>query len=130
MSEVCTIEGGEPGCALLTGVLTFKSTPGLYRETEKLFQGSAPVSSIDLSGVTSVDSAGLALLLEWKATQDPLSRNLNLESRQKVLDAKGVVRTLNKSQKEAWRVAMKPVWDTFSGEIGQDLIDAAASFSK
>ena len=77
MSEVCTIEGGEPGCALLTGVLTFKSTPGLYRETEKLFQGSAPVSSIDLSGVTSVDSAGLALLLEWKATQDPLSRNLN-----------------------------------------------------
>jgi len=77
MNEVCKIEGGEPGCAILTGVLTFKSAPGLYRETEKLFQTSAPVSSIDLSGVTSVDSAGLALLLEWKATQDPLSRNLN-----------------------------------------------------
>ena len=76
MSEVCKIEGGEPGCALLTGVLTFKSTPGLYRETEKLFHTSAPVSSIDLSGVSSVDSAGLALLLEWQAIQNPVSRHL------------------------------------------------------
>ena len=71
-----------------------------------------------------------AILAEVTADRNKLSRNLNLESRQKVLDAKGVVRTLDKSQKEAWRVAMKPVWDTFSGEIGQDLIDAAASFSK
>lgn len=77
MSEACKIEGGEPGCALLTGVLTFKSTPGLFMETDKLFQGSAPVSSIDLSGVSSVDSAGLALLLEWKAIQSPVSRSLN-----------------------------------------------------
>ena len=76
MSEVCKIEGGEPGCALLNGALTFKSTPGLYRETEKLFHTSAPVSSIDLSGVSSVDSAGLALLLEWKAIQNPVSRDL------------------------------------------------------
>ena len=76
MSEVCKIEGGEPGCALLTGVLTFKSTPGLFMETDKLFRANAPVSSIDLSGVSSVDSAGLALLLEWKAIQNPVSRNL------------------------------------------------------
>ena len=76
MSEVCKVEGGEPDCVLLTGVLTFKSTPGLFMETDKLFQASAPVSSIDLSGVSSVDSAGLALLLEWKAIQNPVSRDL------------------------------------------------------
>jgi len=76
MSEVCKIEGSEPGCALLTGVLTFTSTPGLFTETDKLFHTSAPVSSIDLSGVTSVDSAGLALLLEWKAIQKPVSHDL------------------------------------------------------
>jgi len=75
---------------------------------------------------TELDS----ILAEVTADRNKLSRNLNLESRQKVLDAKGVVRTLDKSQKEAWRVAMKPVWDKFSDEIGQDLIDAAASFSK
>lgn len=78
MSEVCTIEIREQGHANFTGALTFKSTPGLYSETEKLFHPSAPVSSIDLSGVTSVDSAGLALLLEWQATQRPVSRSLHI----------------------------------------------------
>jgi len=76
MNEVCTIEAGEPGCANLAGALTFKSTPDLYHETEKLFNGSVPVASINLSGVTSVDSAGLALLLEWQATQGPVSSSL------------------------------------------------------
>ncbi len=71
-----------------------------------------------------------SILAEVTHDRNKLSRNLNLESRQKVIDAKGTVRTLDKAQKEAWRVAMKPVWDQFSGEIGQDLIDAAASFSK
>ena len=71
-----------------------------------------------------------SILAEVTNDRNKLSRNLNLESRQKVLDAKGTVRTLDKGQKDAWRAAMKPVWDKFSGEIGQDLIDAAASFSK
>jgi ABC-type transporter Mla MlaB component len=78
MSEVCIIEAGEPGCAKFAGALTFKSTPGLYRETEKLFCTGSPVSSIDLAGVTSVDSAGLALLLEWQATQGPNSPSLHI----------------------------------------------------
>jgi phospholipid transport system transporter-binding protein len=78
MSEACIVEVREPGCANLTGALTFESTPGLYRETEKLFSGPSPVSSLDLSGVTAVDSAGLALLLEWQAGQRPASRSLQV----------------------------------------------------
>ena len=78
MSEACTIEAGEQGCANLTGALTFKSTPGLYRESENLFKGPAPVLSVDLSGVTAVDSAGLALLLEWQAVQRTDSRSLHI----------------------------------------------------
>ena len=78
MSEVCTIEIGKKGCASLVGVLNFKSTPGLYKETEKLFNGLAPVSLIDLSGVSTVDSTGLALLLEWQAVQRQASRSLQI----------------------------------------------------
>ena len=78
MSEACTIEAGEQGCANLTGALTFKSTPGLYRESENLFKGPAPILSVDLSGVTSVDSAGLALLLEWQAVQRTDSHSLHI----------------------------------------------------
>jgi phospholipid transport system transporter-binding protein len=76
MSEPCTIEVDEQGCAYLTGALTFESTPGLFGETEKLLTGHATVSSVDLSGVTAVDSAGLALLLEWQASQRLASNRL------------------------------------------------------
>jgi phospholipid transport system transporter-binding protein len=76
MSELSTIEAGEQGCANLTGALTFESTPSLYKESENLFKSPAPISSINLSGVTAVDSAGLALLLEWQAAQQTVSNNL------------------------------------------------------
>jgi C4-dicarboxylate-binding protein DctP len=36
-----------------------------------------------------------------------------------------VVRTLTPEQRKAWAEAMRPVWDRFSGEIGQDVIEAA-----
>ena len=78
MSEICAIEVHEQGCASLKGALTFESTPVLYRKAEKLFMGPSPVSSIDLSGVTAVDSAGLALLLEWQSAQRPASRSLQI----------------------------------------------------
>ena len=78
MSNACTIEIREQGCVNLTGALTFESTPGLYRETEKLFSGPSQVSSVDLSGVTTVDSAGLALLLEWQSARRPASDSLHI----------------------------------------------------
>ena len=78
MSNACSIEIREQGCVYLTGALTFESTPGLYREAEKLFSGPSPVSSVDLSGVTTVDSAGLALLLEWQSARRPASDSLRI----------------------------------------------------
>ncbi len=71
-----------------------------------------------------------AILMEVTNDRNKLSRALNLKSRQKVIDAGGTVRTLTSEQKEAWRKAMKPVWDKFSNEIGADLIKAAQSFNK
>ena len=71
-----------------------------------------------------------AILMEVTNDRNKLSRALNLKSRQKVIDGGGTVRTLTGEQKEAWRKAMKPVWDKFSNEIGADLIKAAQSFSK
>ena len=38
---------------------------------------------------------------------------------------KAEVVPMTKEQKTAWRVAMKPVWKKFEGDIGKDLIDAA-----
>lgn len=71
-----------------------------------------------------------AILMEVTNDRNKLSRTLNLENRQKIIDAKGTVRTLSAEQKEAWRKAMKPVWDKFADEIGVDLIEAAQSYNK
>ncbi len=71
-----------------------------------------------------------AILAEVTQSRNKLARQLNLENRQKILDAGGVIRTLTKEQKQAWRDAMKPVWDKFSDQIGPDLIKAAQSYNK
>ena len=78
MSEVCTLEVGDDGCARLAGQLTFESVTGLFREAEKLFRAGSAVSTIDLSGIINADSAGLSLLLEWQAIQSPTARKLSI----------------------------------------------------
>ena len=42
-----------------------------------------------------------------------------------IADKKAEVVPMTKEQKTAWRVAMKPVWAKFEGDIGKDLITAA-----
>ncbi|MEQ8449023.1 MAG: DctP family TRAP transporter solute-binding subunit [Nitratireductor sp.] len=48
------------------------------------------------------------------------------DCRQGILDANGEIRTLTPEQRAEWVKTMKPVWDKFEGDIGKDLIDAAA----
>ena len=48
------------------------------------------------------------------------------DCRQGILDANGEIRTLTPDQRTEWVKTMKPVWDKFEGDIGKDLIDAAA----
>ena len=49
----------------LPEALTFATTPRLYLQTGEMFNTPLPRLTFDLAGVTRVDSAGLALLLEW-----------------------------------------------------------------
>lgn len=54
-----------PGVYLVGGELGFATVSGLLEQARSIFAtGSAPLE-LDLGGVTRVDSAGLALLIEW-----------------------------------------------------------------
>jgi len=53
-----------PGRLALGGPLVFATAGQLLDAGRSMFGGGTAVS-IDLSGVTKVDSAGLALLIEW-----------------------------------------------------------------
>ncbi|MEZ5841337.1 MAG: TRAP transporter substrate-binding protein [Hyphomicrobiales bacterium] len=67
------------------------------------------------------------ILDEVTADANAKSLAINEENKKRIVEAGGVVRTLTAEQREAWKAAMKPVWEKFAGEIGQDLIDAASA---
>ena len=56
---------GAPGQFRLEGAAGFGQARTLLAAGERLFSG-IPAVSVDLGGVTQVDSATLALLLEWR----------------------------------------------------------------
>lgn len=57
-----------------------------------------------------------------------LSADLTAEQRQAVIDSgETEVLQLTDAEFAAWRDAVKPVWEEFSGDIGQDIIDAATA---
>lgn len=63
----CRLETAGDGRASLAGPLTFETVPRLFRQMAGILPGDAQVEEIDLAGVTAIDSAGLALLLEWQS---------------------------------------------------------------
>jgi ABC-type transporter Mla MlaB component len=67
MTERPAITIGDDGCAYINGGLTFGTTAGLYEEVESIFRNGDGIRSIDLAGITSTDSSGLALLLELQS---------------------------------------------------------------
>jgi phospholipid transport system transporter-binding protein len=78
MSEDHTLEWTADGGARLTGRLTFGTCAALFAALER-HGASTPVDGpVDLAAVEQVDSAGLALLLEWQARQKSAGRRLAL----------------------------------------------------
>ena len=94
---------------------------------------------IDYLVVTSVDwldsldadvrDQFVTILGEVTATRNAEAFNVNQQNRQAILDAGGVIRELTPEQRQAWVDTMKPVWDKFAGDVGQEMIDAAQSFN-
>lgn len=52
-------------CLQVSGDLTLESVARLYQDSRPLLPGE--ISAVDLNDVSRIDSAGLALLLEWQA---------------------------------------------------------------
>ena len=60
------LAAGGDGTLVITGLLTIATVTRIYRESLGYFRDAVALPRlINLSGVTSADSAGLALLIEW-----------------------------------------------------------------
>ena len=80
MTNICTVKMDKDGCISLAGPMTFESVPFVYKEAENILQDGPATLLIDLSGITTADSAGLALLLEWQAMQRAASRDMEIRN--------------------------------------------------
>jgi phospholipid transport system transporter-binding protein len=75
----CELRRLRGGRFKLVGHLGFGTAAGLLKESSRSFADDNAVA-IDLSEVTDVDSAGLALLLEWLSWAQRESRQLQFEN--------------------------------------------------
>jgi len=82
-NSVCRIEaaGSQDGAALfrVTGVLDFDSVPAAYRESLAKLDTQGDLV-LDLSGVTRANSAGLALLIEWRRLAQRPGRSISVRN--------------------------------------------------
>ena len=69
-----TLQANRENILEVSGALTFDSVPTVYLESQSRL--NAQINTVDLAAVTAVDSAGLALLLEWQALARKRSSNL------------------------------------------------------
>jgi C4-dicarboxylate-binding protein DctP len=66
---------------------------------------------------------------EVTAARNSESTSVNASNKQAILDAGGVIRTLDDAQRAEWVSTMKPVWEQFVGDVGQENIDAAQAIN-
>lgn len=55
---------------------------------------------------------------------------VDAEARQAILDTGTEIRELTPEQRQVWVDAMKPVWEQFVGDVGQENIDAAQAINE
>ena len=85
------------------------------------------VTNIDwLNGLDEdVREQFLTILDEVTTTRNSESAKVNQEAKQAIIDAGGEVRQLTPEQRAKWVETMKPVWEQFKEDVGQENIDAA-----
>lgn len=71
----------------------------------------------------------LKILDEVTNERNAAVNEVDAEARQLILDNGGEIRELTDEQRQAWVDAMKPVWEQFVDNVGQENIDAAQAIN-
>jgi C4-dicarboxylate-binding protein DctP len=130
--------------ALQTGVVDGQENTWSNIYGQKFFEVQDGVTEtnhgiIDYLVVTSVDFMDslpedareqfTTIVNEVTESRNAESTAVDLENKDLLVKAETEIRVLDTEQRQAWVDAMKPVWEQFAGDIGQDLIDKATSYN-
>ena len=131
--------------ALQTGVVDGQENTWSNIYGQKFFEVQDGVTEtnhgvLDYLVVTSVDwwesldadvrDQMQTILQEVTETRNGESFKVNEEAKAAIIEAGGVVRELSPEQRADWVNAMKPVWEKFEGDVGEDNIAAAQSINE
>jgi C4-dicarboxylate-binding protein DctP len=99
---------------------------GITETNHKLLTYLAIASKAWLDGLPAdIREQFLTIFKEETENANKRATQINLEAKQKIIASGVEVRVLTNEQRQLWEDAMQPVWDKYSDEIGQDVIDAA-----
>jgi C4-dicarboxylate-binding protein DctP len=130
--------------ALQTGVVDGQENTWSNIYGQKFFEVQDGITEtnhgvIDYLLVTSVDwwdslpddvrTQLRTIVSEVSSARNAAVSDVDRAARQAVLDAGGVIRELSTEQRQIWVDTMKPVWDQFRDEVGQENIDAAQAIN-
>lgn len=74
-SSAAAISSQGDGNVVVSGVLDFKNVPMLAKQASSLFSFNQDLT-IDLSQVSQINSAGLALLLSWRVEAESAGKHI------------------------------------------------------
>ncbi len=130
--------------ALQTGVVDGQENTWSNIYGQKFFEVQDGITEtnhgvLDYMVVTSADwwdsldedmRSQLASILEEVTTErNSAIAEVDADNRQAVLDAGAEIRELSPEQRQVWVDAMKPVWEKFTDDVGQENIDAAQAIN-
>jgi C4-dicarboxylate-binding protein DctP len=124
------VDGQENSWSNIYGQKFFEVQDGVTETNHGIIDYLVVASTEFMDGLPEdVRSQFVTIMDEVTTEQNASSTALDEENRQYLVDAGVEIRTLDADQRQAWVDAMKPVWDQFAEEIGQDLIDKAVSYN-
>jgi C4-dicarboxylate-binding protein DctP len=120
------VDGQENTWSNIYGQKFFEVQDGATQTDHGVIDYLVVASTAWWDGLPDDVRAQFATILEEVTEQrNAESNRVDLEAKQAMIDAGGVVRTLTPEQRAQWVEAMKPVWSQFEDDIGEELMAAA-----
>ena len=121
-----TVDGQENTWSNIYGKKFFEVQDGTTESNHGIIDYLVVTSDEWWAGLDAGVRDQLATILkEVTETRNAESTKVNEENKQLIIKAGGEVRQLTAEQRQQWVDAMKPVWEKFEGDIGEDLMKAA-----